>query len=77
MGVAGIRKVPKSITNYLNCLLLLYFSVKNKCNNEVQFNVSSDEFVRIHLNFDFSNFKVQIRLSNLVEFDFHDQIRLS
>jgi hypothetical protein len=32
---------------------------------------------RIHSNFDFSNFKSQIRKSNLIEFDLNDQIRLN
>ncbi len=37
--------------------------------------VISDEFIQIHSNFDFSNFKLQIRMSNSVEFDLFDQIR--
>ncbi len=38
------------------------------------FQVSSDGFVRIHSNFDFSNFETQIRKSNYVAFDLYDQI---
>ncbi len=37
--------------------------------------LSSDEFVRIHLNFDFLNFKSKFRMSNLAKFEFCNQIR--
>ena len=39
--------------------------------------LSLDEFVRIHSNFEISNFKHQIRMSNLVEIDLCTQIRLN
>ena len=42
-----------------------------------RFLISSDEFIRIQSNFDFSNFKSWIRMSNLVEFKLFDQIRLN
>ncbi len=32
--------------------------------------VSLDEFIRIHMNFDISNFKSKCMMSNLVEFEF-------
>ena len=68
----GVRKEPKK------CHVLFEWPLSEMCllikGLLLEFSRISDKFLWIHLNFDFSNFTYQIRLSNFIEFDFADHI---
>jgi hypothetical protein len=67
--VQNILTIEASIKAYLFIIIIRMMTQTERKGDDLL--LSSDEFSQIHSNFEFSNYKHQIRSSNLVEFEFY------